>query len=43
MQLTTREIWNRRFLSKIIDSMADGVFTMDNEVNISPRKRASTG
>ncbi len=35
MQLKTHEIWNRRFLSRIIDSMADGVFTMDSEGNIS--------
>ena len=25
----THEIWNHRFISRIIDSMADGVFTMD--------------
>ncbi|NOR25515.1 MAG: PAS domain S-box protein, partial [Desulforhopalus sp.] len=35
MQLKTHEIWNRRFLSRIIDSMADGVFTMDSEGRIS--------
>lgn len=35
MQLKTHEIWNRRFLSRIIDSMADGVFTMDSAGNIS--------
>lgn len=35
MDFKTHEIWNRRFLSRIIDSMADGVFTMDSEGNIS--------
>lgn len=35
MSLKTHEIWNRRFLSRIIDSMADGVFTMDSQGNIS--------
>jgi len=35
MQQKTHEIWNHRFLSRIIDSMADGVFTMDGEGNIS--------
>ena len=35
MQLKTHEIWNRRLLSRIIDSMADGVFTMDSEGHIS--------
>ncbi|MGB3211376.1 MAG: sigma 54-interacting transcriptional regulator [Desulforhopalus sp.] len=35
MLLKTHEIWNHRFLSRIIDSMADGVFTMDSEGNIS--------
>ncbi len=35
MQQKTNEIWNRRFLSRIIDSMADGVFTMDSNGNIS--------
>ena len=35
MHLKTHEIWNHRFLSRIIDSMADGVFTMDSEGNIS--------
>ena len=29
------EIWNVRFISRIIDSMADGVFTMDAEGRIS--------
>lgn len=35
MALKTHEIWNRRFLSRIIESMADGVFTMDSQGNIS--------
>jgi two-component system, NtrC family, response regulator HydG len=35
MEFKTHEIWNRRLLSRIIDSMADGVFTMDSEGNIS--------
>lgn len=35
MHQKTHEIWNHRFLSRIIDSMADGVFTMDSEGNIS--------
>ncbi len=35
MQLKTHEIWNRRILTRVIDSMADGVFTMDSEGNIS--------
>ena len=34
-QQKTHEIWNHRFISRIIDSMADGVFTMDSEGNIS--------
>ena len=35
MSRKTHEIWNHRFLSQIIDSMADGVFTMDNRGVIS--------
>jgi PAS domain S-box-containing protein len=31
----THEIWNIRFINQIIDSMADGVFTMDAEGLIS--------
>ena len=31
----THEIWNIRFINKIIDAMADGVFTMDAEGRIS--------
>ncbi len=35
MPLKKNEIWNRRVLGRIIDSMADGVFTMDSRGNIS--------
>lgn len=35
MKLKTHEIWNHRFLRRIIDSMADGVFTMDSDGNIT--------
>ena len=35
MQSQPNEIWNRRFMNRIIDSMADGVFTMDNKGTIS--------
>ncbi len=35
MSLKAHEIWNRRILGRIIDSMADGVFTMDSEGKIS--------
>jgi two-component system response regulator HydG len=35
MKNKTHEIWSRRFLSRIIESMADGVFTMDSEGRIS--------
>lgn len=35
MDLETGAIWNHRFLSRVIKSMADGVFTMDNEGTIS--------
>jgi two-component system response regulator HydG len=31
----THEIWNVRFINRIIDSMADGVFTMDAEGRIA--------
>ncbi|TKB11827.1 sigma-54-dependent Fis family transcriptional regulator [Desulforhopalus sp. IMCC35007] len=40
MEGKTHEIWNRRFLSRIIDSMADGVFTMDSEGLISSWNRS---
>ena len=40
MECKTHEIWNRRFLSRIIDSMADGVFTMDSEGLISSWNRS---
>jgi two-component system response regulator HydG len=35
MKEQTHEIWNHRFISRIIDSMADGVFTMDANGSIS--------
>ncbi len=35
MQDKTYEMWNHRFMSQIIDSMADGVFTMDANGRIS--------
>ncbi|BCL63169.1 hypothetical protein DGMP_38620 [Desulfomarina profundi] len=35
MNKKTHEIWNRRFVNQIIDSMADGVFTMDSRGIIS--------
>jgi two-component system response regulator HydG len=35
MPKKTHEIWNIRFANQIIDSMADGVFTMDGEGRIS--------
>jgi PAS domain S-box-containing protein len=35
MDDNTREIWNVRFINRIIDSMADGVFTMDAQGRIS--------
>ena len=40
MESKTHEVWNRRFLSRIIDSMADGVFTMDSQGNISSWNRS---
>jgi PAS domain S-box-containing protein len=35
MPLKKNEIWNRHVLGRIIDSMADGVFTMDSQGKIS--------
>jgi len=35
MPSKTHEIWNNRFLNLIIDSMADGVFTLDDKGRIS--------
>lgn len=35
MQTKTHEIWSRQFLSRIIESMAEGVFTMDSEGHIT--------
>ena len=36
----THEIWNFRFVNQIIDSMADGVFTMDADGRISSWNRS---
>ncbi len=36
----SHEIWNHRFISRIIDSMADGVFTMDNGGRIASWNRS---
>ena len=35
MTAKTHDIWNTRFINRIIDSMADGVFTMDDQGRIS--------
>jgi two-component system response regulator HydG len=35
MQTKSHEIWNAHFMNQIIDSMADGVFTMDTAGRIS--------
>ena len=35
MEEKIHEIWNVRFINRIIDSMADGVFTMDDKGRIS--------
>ncbi|MBW1842617.1 MAG: sigma 54-interacting transcriptional regulator [Deltaproteobacteria bacterium] len=35
MSQKTHELWNNRFLSQIIDSMGDGVFTLDSGGRIS--------
>jgi len=40
MKDKTHEIWNLRFVNHIIDSMADGVFTMDPEGRISSWNRS---
>ncbi len=40
MDSKIHEVWNRRFLSRIIDSMADGVFTMDSHGNITSWNRS---
>jgi two-component system, NtrC family, response regulator HydG len=40
MDRKTHEIWNVQFISRIIDSMADGVFTMDAEGRISSWNRS---
>jgi len=40
MDNKTHEIWNVRFVNQIIDSMADGVFTMDVKGRISSWNRS---
>jgi PAS domain S-box-containing protein len=40
LQDKTHEIWNFRFVNQIIDSMADGVFTMDANGRISSWNRS---
>ena len=40
METSTHEIWNAHFMRQIIDSMADGVFTMDVEGRISSWNRS---
>ena len=40
MQEKTHEIWNLRFVNQIIESMADGVFTMDPDGRISSWNRS---
>jgi PAS domain S-box-containing protein len=40
MSSQDHEIWNHRFVSRIIDSMADGVFTMDNSGRIASWNRS---
>ena len=40
MAVKTHEIWNVRFVNKIIDSMADGVFTLDVKGRISSWNRS---
>ena len=35
MDLKTHEIWNIHFIEKIIDTMADGVFTLDNNGRVT--------
>ncbi len=40
MTLRNHEIWNPRFISRIVDSMADGVFTMDEKGRIASWNRS---
>lgn len=40
MSEQNHEIWNHRFVCRIIDSMADGVFTMDNSGRIASWNRS---
>jgi len=43
MDNKTHELWNVRFVNQIIDSMADGVFTMDVKGRISSWNRSMEG
>ncbi len=40
MQTKTHEIWDKNFLSQIIDAMADGVFTLDTRGRITSWNRS---
>jgi two-component system response regulator HydG len=40
MSPKNHDIWNHRFIGRIIDSMADGVFTMDNTGRIASWNRS---
>jgi two-component system response regulator HydG len=40
MEKKTHELWNVRFMNRIIESMADGVFTMDAQGRISSWNRS---
>ena len=40
MESHTHDIWNYRFVSRIIDAMADGVFTLDSNGRISSWNRS---
>ena len=40
MNLKTHEIWNIHFIEQIIDTMADGVFTLDNSGRITSWNRS---
>ena len=40
MNSKTHEIWNIHFIEQIIDTMADGVFTLDNSGRITSWNRS---
>ncbi len=40
MSQQNQDIWNHRFVNRVIDSMADGVFTLDNNGRISSWNRS---